>query len=356
MTRTGFIAVAEPVERAALWASRLADGQMPADQQAEFQAWLDADPAHETAMREIIGVWESVEHYAASAEVMALREAALASARRSLDRHARGPLSQRRVWMLTAATLALALVTAGGAWMWLSPRTYETAVGERRVVVLSDGSKVSLDAATVVKVRYTGETRRLWLERGRAKFDVARNPLRPFSVAAADEVVVATGTVFSVELVQRQVRVVLYEGHVMVLDRDADGARRTVTVGPRRVAADQLLSPGRELTLPALATVQAARPVVVAASDPVRSLSWEAGQLVFEDEPLRVVVERMNRYADRPLAVGDEAAAKVRVSGVFRAGDTDALMQGLAAAFDLKARSGPDGMTLFGGEAPRPPG
>lgn len=354
MNRTGFIPVAEPVERAALWASRLADGRMPADQQAEFQAWLDADPAHETALREIVGAWEAVEQYAASAEVMALREAALASARRSLDRRARGRLPRSRVWVLIAATVLLALVTGGGAWMWLSPRTYETAVGERRVVALADGSKVSLDADTVVKVRYTGETRRLWLERGRAKFEVARNPLRPFSVAAANEVVVATGTAFSVELVQRQVRVVLYEGHVMVLDRAGRGARRTVAVGPRRIAADQLLSPGRELILPAQSPERAAPPAVVAASDPVRSLSWEAGQLVFEDEPLRIVVERMNRYADRPLEVGDEAAARVRVSGVFRAGDTDALVQGLAAAFDLKARGGASGTTLFGDEIPPP--
>ncbi|WP_337187629.1 FecR domain-containing protein [Phenylobacterium sp.] len=348
----------EVVERAALWAARLADGQVPQDQQREFQAWLDADPAHEVALFEIIGSWEAVEHYAASAEVMALREAALASARRSFHRHTRRGIPRRSVLGLIAATLVLAVVGAGGLGMWLTPRAYETAVGERRVVVLADGSKVSLDAATVVKVRYTGEKRRLWLERGRAKFDVARDPLRPFSVTAANEMVVATGTAFSVELLRDQVRVVLYEGHVMVLDREGGGARRTVAVGPRRVPADQLLAPGRELILPAVAPAQA--PAVVAAAvvgptDPVRSLSWEAGQLVFEDEPLGVVVQRMNRYADRPLAVGDQTAANVRVSGVFRAGDTTALLQGLAAAFELEARGGPASMTIFGGKDTSPP-
>lgn len=348
----------EVIERAALWAARLADGQVPRDQQREFQAWLDADPAHEVALFEIVGSWEAVGHYAASAEVMALREAALASARRSFHRHTRGEMPRRRVLALIAATLAVAIVGLGGLGVWLSPRTYETAVGERRVVVLADGSKVSLDAATVVKVRYTGEKRRLWLQRGRAKFDVARDPLRPFSVTAANEMVVATGTAFSVELLHDQVRVVLYEGHVMVLDRDGGAERRTVAVGPRRVPADQLLAPGRELILPTAPVAQAvtvAAAAVVAHTDPVRSLSWEAGQLVFEDEPLGVVVQRMNRYADRPLAVGDQAAANVRVSGVFRAGDTTALLQGLAAAFDLEARGGPAGMTIFGGEDTSPP-
>jgi transmembrane sensor len=79
----------------------------------------------------------------------------------------------------------------------------------------------------------------------------------------------------------------------------------------------------------------------------VRSLSWEAGQLVFEDERLDVAVERMNRYAERPLTIGDAATGSMRISGVFTAGDTEALVQGLVAAFDLEARSKPEGVTLY---------
>ena len=345
----------ERAERAATWAARLADGQMPAEQQREFQAWLDADPSNDGALREIMGAWRAVEHYAASAEVMGLREAALACASRAMHRRAgRGP--QLRIVRAAAVALVLLVSAASaGAWMWLAPRTYETGVGERRVVALNDGSKLSLDADTIVKVAYTRENRKLWLERGRARFEVAKNPLRPFSVTAGDEVVVATGTAFSVELLQKQVHVVLYEGHVMLLDRNSDGVRRTVALGAKTLPADQLLGPGRELILPAHTTAEATVvPAVVAPTDPVRSLSWEGGQLVFEDESLATVVERMNRYAERPLAIGNAAAAHVRVSGVFRAGDTDALVQGLAAAFDVKARQGPDGIVLFRDESSRP--
>lgn len=347
MTRTPLLSATERAERAATWAARLADGQVPADQRVEFQAWLDADPANGAALDEVVDAWRSVEHYAASAQVMELREAALASARRTLQRREQAWPRRRVAWALLAATLVLAVVGAG-SWAWFTPRAYETGVGERRVVALSDGSKVSLDADTVVKVRYTGEKRRLWLERGRARFEVAKNPLRPFSVEAGDELVVATGTAFSVELVKKEVRVVLYEGHVMVLDRDGTGVRRTVSVGAQRAPAEQVLKPGRELILPVAAPSQAEPPpAVVAAIDPVRSLSWEAGQLVFEDERLDVAVERMNRYAERPLAIGDPATAGMRISGVFRAGDTEALVQGLVAAFDVKARSEPKGVTLY---------
>ncbi|MBI1198612.1 MAG: DUF4880 domain-containing protein [Phenylobacterium sp.] len=346
----------ERVERAAIWAARLGDGPLSPGQQQEFQAWLEADPANAPALREIIGAWEEVEHYATSAEVMALREASLASARRTMHRRTGRWPRLRVVWAAAAALLLVVSMAGAGAWIWLTPRTYQTGVGERQVVALSDGSKLSLDADTIVKVAYTHDNRKLWLERGRARFEVAKNPLRPFSVTAGDEVVVATGTAFSVELLQKQVHVVLYEGHVMLLDRTGDGARRTVAVGERTLPADQLLAPGRELIIPAhLPTQAAVVPAVVTPSDPVRSLSWEGGQLVFEDESLAAVVERMNRYAERPLLIGDAGAARLRVSGVFRAGDTDALVQGLTAAFDVQARAGANGIVLFRGETADPP-
>jgi len=354
MNRAPLPSSAERAERAATWAARLAEGALPSGQQREFEAWLDADAANDVALREIMGAWDAVEHYAASAEMVELREAALASARRTMRRRTRPGPRLRVIWAIAAAIVLFVAVVGGGAWMWLTPKTFQTGVGERRVVALSDGSKLSLDADTVVKVAYTRENRKLWLERGRARFEVARNPLRPFSVTAADEVVVATGTAFSVELLQKQVHVVLYEGHVMLLDRASQGARRTVAVGEKTIPADQLLAPGRELILPVRTQTLTVAPAVVAASDPVRSLSWEGGQLVFEDESLATVVERMNRYAERPLLIGDAGAANLRVSGVFRAGDTDALVQGLAAAFDVKARSGPGGVTLFRDEAARP--
>lgn len=340
----------EIAEQAATWATRLANGRMPENQRRQFEAWLHADPAHEVALCEILDAWDSVERYAATADVMTLREAALSFARRQLNRRTGSVARRRRVIGFAAAgVMALAAVLMA-AWWRLAPDIHETGVGERQVVVLADGSRLSLDADSLVTVNYSRERRRLALKRGRARFEVVRNPLRPFSVSAADELVVATGTAFSVELLRKQVRVVLYEGRVVVLDRDGRGARRTVAVGRRAVPADQLLTPGRELILPAQPPAQSAGvAAVVTRADPIRSLSWEAGLLVFEDESLDTVVERMNRYATRPLRIGDEEAAALRISGVFRAGDTDALIQGLAAAFDVRVRNEPQAIVVFKG-------
>jgi transmembrane sensor len=338
----------ERADAAAVWAVRLADEPLSAADQADFDAWLDAHPDNAQAVEEIIGAWRAVESYATSDPIVAMRRAALATAHRA-PRNASSRWSARQFGWIAAAACLLLMVVSGGAWMLFAPQVYTTGIGERRVVALSDGSKISLDGATTVKVDYDGDSRRLWLDSGRAKFDVAKDPLRPFSVTAADKVVVATGTAFSVERVQREVRVVLYEGHVAVLELDPARKSRPVRIanGASLAPAERLLKPGSELILAddvlRPSDVQAAKLMPI---DPVRSLSWEAGQLVFEDEKLDVVVERMNRYADRPLSIADKALANTRISGVFHAGDMNALVQGLSA-FGLKVRAGDNTEILF---------
>jgi transmembrane sensor len=210
------------------------------------------------------------------------------------------------------------------------------------VVALSDGSRLSLDADTAVQVRYRRERRDLVLQRGRARFLVAKDPMRPFAVAAGGRVVVAVGTQFSVERVGTQVRVVLFEGKVAVLsDRAGGGGLTPVQVGPTAAPADQVLKPGGELVL--TGTGAAAQLV---AADLGRSQAWEGGQLVFADEPLAQAVERVNRYADQPVVVADAAAGQVLINGVFTAGDTRAFVEGVTEAFPVHARS-EDGRTLL---------
>jgi transmembrane sensor len=76
----------------------------------------------------------------------------------------------------------------------------------------------------------------------------------------------------------------------------------------------------------------------IVAVDPVRTLSWEGGQLVFLDEPLSSAVERVNRYSTDKLAIGDEVAGRVLISGVFTAGDTPAFVEGVTGVFPVKVR------------------
>lgn len=321
----------DPRREAALaWCLRLADGPLCEAERADFQAWLEYDTANAALFDEAVALWSGVEDQAGAPEMVVLRGQALESARRAnaMRWTRRGLLSPRIATI--AATLLIAVFA--GVWALGLPQTYRTGVGEREVVALADGSKLSLDADSAVSVRFTPSRRELTLRKGRARFSVAKDPLKPFAVTAAGKTVVAVGTEFSVERLGGQLRVILYEGKVSVLaKRSLIAAPAPVPVGAARKPADTELKPGGELI------IADASPVAhLAEADLSRSLSWEGGQLIFKNEPLAAAVERVNRYADKKIQVEDDASG-VLVSGVFTAGDTEAFLGGVTAVFPVRA-------------------
>jgi transmembrane sensor len=220
-------------------------------------------------------------------------------------------------------------------WRSLQPEVYSTRAGERRIVTLADGSRIALDSRSEVRVHYTPDARELVLASGQARFDVAHDALRPFSVSAAGNKVVATGTAFNVDLFASSLFVTLIEGHVVVL---AEPARSTAlaSLEPRLV-----LDAGEQLVLSPSA------PPSIAVVNVERATAWENGEIIFENERLANVVARINRYARAPVTIADEPTAELRISGVFHTGDVDGFVATLASYLPVRPEKGPDGATLL---------
>jgi transmembrane sensor len=308
------------VTEAAAWKVRL--HELGVESSLEFEAWLAADPAHADAWRQVEAPWELFGDQASAPAMVAARRDALARA------HARAR-PRYPAWAALAASIALLLssVLAYGGYLWWSiqPDIYLTGHGERRVVVLEDGSRLSLDAETEVRVRLQDNARELELVKGQARFDVAHDARRPFSVKAAERIVVALGTAFNIDLIgRREPRITLIKGKVEVLpaNRDISGG-----AAPRPL----ILAPGQQLSF------QARRPQVTAA-DMEAVTTWTTGQLMFDDEPLGSVILRVNRYASRPISVSDDAAT-LRVSGVFQADDPDGFVEAITSYLPVRARA-----------------
>lgn len=74
-----------------------------------------------------------------------------------------------------------------------------------------------------------------------------------------------------------------------------------------------------------------------------RVTAWERGEIVFDNEPLATVIQRMNRYGPRHIIVGDDRAATLRISGVFHEGDLDGFVSTITAYLAVSAQERPDG-------------
>lgn len=317
----------EMLEAASLWRQRMDRDDWSADDDARLEVWLQADERHAAAFETIGDVRGFLDDHAASPELIAARRAVLGRFQRQA---AGGRTGWRTAWGRggrVAAGVALAAVLGAVTVVSVTRGdVYRTGLGERRVVVLEDGSVLSLDAMSTVSVRYSEGERRLRLKRGQARFDVAHEAARPFSVVARDRKVIATGTAFNIDMVTPEVRVTLIQGRVLVVPE----ARGVLNAPPTAKAVE--LHPGEALV------ASATKPVaVVTPTDISEVTAWQEGQLLFEEEPLGQAVERVNRYTSRKITVADADAAAIPISGAFNAGDVKTFLEALDGFVPVRA-------------------
>ncbi len=308
-----------PLEEAIRWRLRLIESS--AKTSPDFELWL-ADPLNQAAWNQLARPWDDLDAIAQAPEMLAARQAALDDARAVRARRQRGRL------MAIAASLLIGLTAAGVTWSLVRPDDYRTTLGERRVVTLSDGSKLSLDADSEVTVRYRAHERSLHLLKGQARFDVAHDKSRPFSVVAGNQKVIATGTAFNIDMAGPKVLVTLIEGHVVVLDEnDADKTVTAVWSRPVELRAGQQLAAG------------AATPPQIIPANIQRVTAWTIGQIIFDDEPLSSVVDRVNRYGGPQVVITSPEVGAMKISGVFNAGDTLGFVEIVTHYLPVKAVS-----------------
>jgi transmembrane sensor len=213
-----------------------------------------------------------------------------------------------------------ALLVGGGAWLTYTARgtqTYSTAVGEFHRVTLDDGSGISLNTNTKVRVSFTKSERRVELVQGEAQFEVAHDMQRPFLVHAGNTVVRAVGTAFVVRLRNREsVDVLVTEGRVAI-----------------NPPSNNLVSAGE------LALVRKGSVTTRSVDDITRRVAWTEGMLIFGGETLAEAVEDFNRYNHRKLVIADPSIADQKIGGAFRSTSPDRFAVALKKTFGFEAHA-----------------
>ncbi|PAW66257.1 MAG: hypothetical protein B9S34_08590 [Opitutia bacterium Tous-C1TDCM] len=304
---------------AARWIARRDAGLSAADA-AEFARWRDADPRHAAALARFEAVWSALARPGdpGGAAALARAYATVRATRR------------RRIALAGGAAFAAVLVAAAW-WPRFAPEPAPAPVAASAVLLvperrtLPDGSTVELKPGAEIAAEYSAAVRRVRLLRGEALFFVAKQPARPFIVAAGGIEIRAVGTAFAVELAAAGVEILVTEGRVAV--QPAGAAPATAIVGAGNRARVDLAAGG---------------PVAVAAvsaGEIDSRLAWRAPRAEFSGTPLGDVVAAVNRHARRSgqprFVLGDPALAAVPLSGLFRLDDTAAFARLLEAGFGI---------------------
>jgi transmembrane sensor len=234
-----------------------------------------------------------------------------------------------------AAGVLLTLAVAAVGYFWPKCESFHTAVGAVAAVPMSDGSTVTLNTDSQVRIAVTSAQRRVELGRGEAFFEVAKDPVRPFVVIVGNCKVTAVGTKFSVWRAASEVRITVTEGRVRVERTDSEAPNEA----PEEVSAGDVVharSTGVVIELKRLSEVE-------------ENLSWRRGYLFFHDVPLATAVAEFNRYNREKIVIGDPAIATVRIGGNFRANNLAGFVRLLEEGFSIHVQRRDDEITLTGG-------
>ena len=305
-------------ETAAHWIVRLSDPGCSAAERQAFEAWRDADPHHEVAFEREAAAWDKFDRLRALRPVGGRPDADLLAPKPGAQERRRA--HRRRAWAIAASVAGL-VVAAAVAIDLTAGDAYATGVGERRVVILKDGSRLELNTDTRVVVRYWAGAREVKLVRGEALIRAAKAK-RPLVVEVDHQRFSAADAQLAVRLRGRQAEVTVTDGTVMA-----------------KALQDTPLTTGAE----AVYGRAAPSVVKVSAAEIERSLAWRQDAVAFNGQSLAEAIDEFNRYNHQKLVIVDGSIATLRVAGYFQSSDLPGFVQAVTTAFPVRASKGEDG-------------
>lgn len=298
---------ADVLEEAAEWLMRLSESDLSANERAEWERWKVSSPERDRA-------W-------ARAQLLQSKLGGLppALAMSALDR----PSHPERRAALGKLALLLAVMPVGwGGWklaqsqQWTAD--FRTHVGERRELVLADGSRITLNTDTAIDVRFDSQQRLVHLREGEILVQTAADAARPFLVSTRQGHMQALGTRFTVRELGSRTYLAVLEGAVkVVLAENRQGAPLVVNAGQRTDFSAQTFG-GVEVV--------------------DRNVgAWTQGMLMADKMRLADFVAELARYR-RGVVRCDPAIAGLLISGAFPVGDTQRALNMLVGTYPVVVR------------------
>lgn len=312
-------------EAAADWFTRRQEPTWTGADERALDAWLQADAQH----RAIFDSMGRTRQLFGQLKDLRTQTAATASATAPAPRRGRWIDMARSPAFAPALAALFALVLGGGWYAWDHTPRYRldvtTAPGETRLVDLPDGTRIALNFATTLQVRYYPRRREAVLDQGEAFFQVAADAAKPFTVDSGASQVKVVGTAFNVRAAPPRLVVKVLEGKVQV---QADRARPSVLAlgAGMGVAIDP--ATGREVSLAAQADTVG---------------DWRSGQLRFRRTPLEEVAQEVARYLGQPVTLASADLAALPVSAFFGTAAPEAFLQLLPDLVAVRVQRQPAG-------------
>lgn len=198
-----------------------------------------------------------------------------------LDSLGDGTIATQNGASVRLANGGLVYETTGGALADIAYHTTTTPKGRQFQLVLPDGTRVWLNAASSIKypTRFTGNERKVEVT-GEAYFEVAQNVQMPFTVRISDQNrIEVLGTTFNLNAYtdENTINTTLISGSIRV----------------RRGNSSALLTPGQQAQITNAPEIK-----ILHHTDIEKTLAWKKGMFNFQDLTFPEVARQLERWYD----------------------------------------------------------
>jgi transmembrane sensor len=341
-------------ELACLWISRMDRGLTKSEKQ-QLVVWCKQNTLHHSALLEMASYWDDLSVLNELSDLFPLAQS-----------------TARNKFSTFALVASIAIISLIGINTLVSEsflpylpslkeqtltqiQTLETQVGEQKSFTLQDGSQIKLNTNSLIKVEYSTNHRLLTLLQGEARFNVAKDKSRPFTVTVGDKSFTALGTIFNVQKSDNlMMELVVTEGKVLITKATSPVAdiKQTLIQANTTFKSDDLAATlvvsGEKVILAKGKSSPNKTPIEKVSLDQIhRDLAWQQGMLIFEGEPLSIALTEISRYTTSNFEIIDSELADIHVAGYFKAGDIDGLLTSLQSNFGINFDKKADGTILL---------
>lgn len=301
-------------QQANAWFALFHGGTPSPAQREAWAAWMAADPRHALAYAELENLW------AASAQLLQPVVARQTPPAR---------ISRRRfIGMGVAASAAAASASVGLFWLKGMDTPFAdlgTAVGERRIARLPDGSTVEMAGHTAMNLDFSPTRRVVELLHGQAFFMARPSSAGPFTVVSKAGELRCSEAEFSLSCHADTAQVAVHRHRVQVL-----------------AATQQTeLDEGLALRFSPRSTGDIQR------AELEQVLAWRSGRLVFFNQPLQTVVDELQRWREGRIFIMDKQLAARRVSLILNLEQPGQMLDVLSRALAVRTARYTDLVTLL---------
>jgi transmembrane sensor len=336
---------------------RYITGNASPQEHEQVQQWVNASSDHKRKLEELQWIWDNSTEGQAELDLekaLALFKERQTEPRKTAEITFRisKKADQSRAYLLRiAAILFIAVLLSISVIYQFSnkdtafftrnvgyDRIIKTQAGNRTTIMLEDGTEVTLNAASELKIRDDFNTNSRYVAlKGEAFFKVASDPTRPFNVHIDKASIQVLGTEFNIRSRsdETNIEVIVREGKVSFVS-DSTNLVKASSLSSHILGAGDILRLNKETGVTSVQN-----------SDITRQLLWLEGGLYFQATPFHQVVAELQKHYDVNIIIMDKKLSNIPYTGTFPKARIDEVLYVVAQTVGLEVQFNKDIIELY---------